>query len=80
MIDKWNFPGRKGRKFSQTERHGVFGNAKYILGPGGRRGRELSQGQFSGILWVSGKGLGKPRGTPKVLRGAQELERFPDPS
>lgn len=40
------FQVERGRKISQTERHGVFGNAKYLLGLGWVIGRELSQGPF----------------------------------
>lgn len=67
------------KKEDQSDRHECLGMLSIFLGGGGRRSGELSQGQFSGISCVSGKGLGKPRGSLKVHRGAQELERFPDP-
>lgn len=42
----------------------------------GDEGRDLRQGQFPGILCISGEGLGKPKDSLEGFGGAQQLERL----
>lgn len=42
----------------------------------GDEGRDLGQGQFPGILCISGEGLGKPKDSLEGFGGAQQLERL----